>query len=596
MKRITAGTVIFCCLFGASADENIYPRPLPLRSLPVTREIHAADFGAVPDDGRCDVDAVQKAFNALRQAPGTRLVFAKGVYNLLKTANDSLLGQPIFKVDGLKNVQVDFGGALLLIGRSHSGLVWMTGCERVIFENLDVDYDPLPYTMGRVTAVYPDRYCFDMAIMDGYLMPDDRHFLDIIEDPSRAGAGLSWNRTWGYFIDEDHPGRLQIGERNVYLPEKIEKLDGKKYRYYTSNRAPDCLLTVKPGDLFTYLTRCGTAFVLRHNTQATFRNIRLYAAGGANFEGTYNDCLNFLGCQVRIRDGRWKSSNADGFIFHSSLRAPWIEDCIAEGMADDSVNIHNRPNFIIDIPDARTLKVCKEPGLHVLMEPKDYRIGDEVWFYDGQTGMAFFKASVAGVDTAAGTVTFDRDLPELRPGADKLKCTSLYNMSMSRGAVIKNSVFRNARRFGILLRAHDAVVEGNTFEGLSADAVTIHNESTWPEGLFGRNIRIKGNRFVDCGFEYNYMNEPYRANIAVFCYKRPEVESYLAHGNISIRDNLFEGWGRRAVYIENTENIEIKGNVFKEAAATMDCDAAVVFGAGVKNVQLDGNTSLYRSE
>jgi hypothetical protein len=576
-----------------------FPRPLPLTELPITKTIRAADFGAVPDDGLCDAEAIRKAFAALKGAPGTKLVFDKGTYDLRSSTDDSNVDSYIFDVKDLQDVQIDFGGALMLVGRPQSGFMSLSNSKNVIIENMELDYLTLPYTVGKVVAIDRDNLTFDFQILDGYLMPDDQFFLDYIHDPKRAGDPTT--RTWGYFIDPEHPGRIKPQTLNVYFQSQVDKVSPGVYRYHISalGRAgtkvnEDLNLNgVAEGDIFNYLARGNGGFLVRGNKQVTLRNIVLFAGGGANISGTYNDCLNFLGVHIRIKEGRYKTSNADGFIFHSLGYAPWFEGCTTQGMSDDTINVHIRPCFILEALTPRALRLGREPAPHPPISPQDFAVGDEVEFFDGETGRVTLTAKVAEVQADKSVVVFDRDLTGLKPGTEKLKSTSVYNPARSRGAVIRNNHFGGARRFGILLRAHDALIENNTFEGLSSDAIHISNESPWPEGLFAKNVLIRNNTFKDCGFESDYIRGSQRATISLSCHLPPKPLDYVAHQNIVIEGNRFEGWYRRAMLISNSGDVLIRNNIIGEPRTPVDPaypnEAAIVIRNSEK-IMLKDNT------
>jgi hypothetical protein len=573
-----------------------FPRPLPLTELPVTRILKAADFGAVPDDGRCDAVAMRSAFAALRGAPSTKLVFGAGTYDLVEPES-AAFNAPIFTLEGLQDVEIDMGGALMLVRTPSASFMHIMRCKRVILGNFTLDYDPLPYTVGRVVAVdtEPESMAFDFEILDGYLAPDDPFFLSYLQ-ASRPNHGGPSDLTWGYFIDSAHPGRVKPGTSNVYFMEKVEPLSGSVYRYHVDRRYGNSKLdAVRAGDIFNYLARGGGAFTIRHSEQVTLRDATLYANGGANVQGTYNDCLNFLRVHIKIKDGRWKTSNADGFIFHSLGFAPWFEGCTTEGMSDDTINVHIRPHFIKRVVDARTLELGPPEAVCSgrRFSPEDFSAGDTVAFFDGVSNQVTFEAQVTEVNAAEGTVGFDRDLPVLNPGPAADRNTTLYNQARSRGAVIRNNIFRGARRYGVLLRVQDALIERNHFEGLSSDAIHIGNESGWPEGLFSRNILIRDNTFKDCGFETQYIKGPDRATISIYCSHPPEDPSTIAHENVVIEGNTFEGWYRRAMFISHAENVLIRDNAIKEPRSPLSAgrpnEAAIVI-RNCGKVTVTGNT------
>jgi hypothetical protein len=359
------------------------------------------------------------------------------------------------------------------------------------------------------------------------------------------------------------------------------------------------------GDMFTYLARGGGGFIFRHTDNFTVRNTTFYANGGANFQGTFSNCLNFLNVDIKIKEGRWKTSNADGFIFHTLQYGPWIEGCTTEGMADDTVNVHIRPHFIQEVVDARTLRLGRAYGAGRIFHPKNFTIGDRAAFFDGETGRIIFEALVINIEIVGddGIVTFDRDLPKVRTGNDKFASTTIYNTDRSIGTVVRNNHFGSARRHGVLIRTEDALIENNHFEGLSSDAIYFSNESGWPEGLFVKNALIRNNVIKNCGFEQNYARGAHRANIAIYNSRSPNPpEGVITHRDIVIEGNTIENWYRRAILLAHAGNVMIRNNNFGAPIEPIDsnvpneaviviqhCDEVTIidnkFPSGIPNVQ-----------
>lgn len=65
-------------------------------------EIRVSDFGAKPDDGKCDISAIRKAFVHAVANKATTVRFDAGVYDL----NIGDATKDIFEIDGAENLSI----------------------------------------------------------------------------------------------------------------------------------------------------------------------------------------------------------------------------------------------------------------------------------------------------------------------------------------------------------------------------------------------------------------------------------------------------------------------------------------------------------
>ena len=68
------------------------------------------------------------------------------------------------KVDGF---EIDGNGARLVVTKPVSA-IYLRNCSNVALKNFTIDYDPLPFTQGVITAVAPESKGFDFTIDEGY--------------------------------------------------------------------------------------------------------------------------------------------------------------------------------------------------------------------------------------------------------------------------------------------------------------------------------------------------------------------------------------------------------------------------------------------
>lgn len=142
-----------------------------------TEEISVTRFGARPDDGRDDTEALRKAAEYCRTHPGTTLVIPKGVYCLKdKEAEkleqevmsgkmgpnpESVIFTPYYPYvrgldfEGSEDVTVRADGAVLMC-EGWMEPVSLIGCRNFRIEGLTIDYLRKPFSQGTILEVTPE--------------------------------------------------------------------------------------------------------------------------------------------------------------------------------------------------------------------------------------------------------------------------------------------------------------------------------------------------------------------------------------------------------------------------------------------------------
>lgn len=528
---------------------NRYPRRMPFLNVEAKNTINPEDFGIVPGTGECMTDKFHALFREAAKSAPCRIVLKKGIYVFKKPLGNSNFAMSI---SGLKDVFIDGNGSTILIKKPDMGVFSAHGTERVVVRGFVVDYDPLPYSTGVVVSRNDADKSADIEVMEGQL-PFDSPWLK--------------NSEWGFFLDESLDGRLQEDKSNVYFHSSIERVSDKVFRIkmHPTRGGGSSVMAFNEGDIYTIVIRPSAAVCAMNSTKdLTFKDIEIRASAGSSFSGTYNDAPNFINCVLSMQKGRYRVSNSDTFHFQNSITGPWIENCVSEGVADDAVNFYIRPNYIVSVLGERTLRVSSTPQSADFQNSKyyerDYAPGNKIAFFDGRKFEVFFVSEVESADFKSGTITFKDKLPEVVCGKDKFACTTLYNLDFSSGFVIRNSVFRNARRYGLYLKAPNGLVEGNYFRGLSASAIMARNEPGWPEGLYARNLIIANNVVEDCGFEWPYLRAPNSAAFVMAASGREGSAGFYAHKNVIVEGNVFVNPSGGCLFFRNVENLQLSGN------------------------------------
>ncbi len=605
-------TLAFCAALLVAQD---FPRAQPLLNVDAPEQVFVSDFGALPGDGKNAADAINAALKEAAVKGGAAVIFEKGVYRV-KAVGDGK-GQSVLTLKGAKNVIIEGNGATLVCETPLAGVLQLYECENVIVRNFTIDYDPLPFSVGKViSAFYGKSSGVIVETLKGYPDMHEKFFAD-------APA------CWGYVLDPKNKGRPASGLDNAMRVQKIEKISeadlAREFRergmssrgsaetplgrgFEVGERGAAGLSRIffregvnvyvfKPGMLFTLNARAITAVVDQVFTKnTTMQNIEIYAGNSGNFTSAWGDANNFINCRIVIKEGRLRSSNADGFHIQNSLTGPWIEGCRVEGTGDDAVNIYSTPDVVFEIADPKTFSLSRGAGRGDKIKEYSYRVGDEVVFYIGDTGEILGAGKVAEVDLEGSRIILESGLEstgKFPVGLDKLFYTSVYNMSRSNAAVIRKNEFKNFRGNGVFLKARNVLIEENLIDGASTSGI-IMCDIPGSEGLFCESVTVRNNRFVDAGYDSVAQWQPDMASVIIKRAQRELADDVFAHKNIVIENNTFEGWRRHAILIKYAQGVTVGGNKFgksREAGKGLKPNESVLKVQNVKGFEMKSNQS-----
>lgn len=150
-----------------------------------------------------------------------------------------------------------------------------------------------------------------------------------------------------------------------------------------------------------------------------------------------------------------------------------------------------------------------------------------------------------------------KNTPEDGPGEKVM----VDNMSRaSNGFSFDNTVVRNIRSRGLLVKASEGRIENCTFENVGMSCVAILYEIFWGESGVTENMTIKNNLFDNTGF---FDNVKYFAPISIHGLGSSADEEYLLYKNIHIEGNVIRNRTTdHAVYVNSAKGVVIKNNDF----------------------------------
>ena len=327
--------------------------------------------------------------------------------------------------------------------------------------------------------------------------------------------------------------------------------------------------------------------------------------------------------------------------------------CLFENMCDDGTNqnhTHARVHDVIDNGDDTTTIVYK--GMYSVYSYGQYSSGAGGYCYPFSVGDRVYVYTAAGqlvCDTEALSVTeqvmdggehkyvlneerYNR-CREKNPSTTEESCYTYFysvtvktadvnmaalagydmtlntsadvnkvmidNMSMaSNGFLFDNTVVRNIRSRGLLIKASDAAITNCTFENIGMGAVAILYEIYWGESGVTENLEVSRNLFRHTGYftQYTTGNTDRYSPIGIEGLGSSSDEDYLLYKNIRITDNVIEErTSLYAIYVNSAKEITITGNTFGQRYnydGTVDSnyDEGLIHILGANGVTVSGNT------
>jgi parallel beta-helix repeat protein len=507
----------------------------------------------------------------------------KGVYRFTET---TIPHQPThIELRDIKNFSIEGNDSWFYFEKQASAFK-IAQCSNLIIRNLNIDYDPLPYVQGTVVSINdkakPRTFVFKPD--PGYKMPEL-----MTQTPSWTTAPKSTSRV---LLWDKNTLLIKPDQYGMDIPkhsDAIKKLDNGNYEIKTwvwwGRSLIEC--GFEPGDKVTLWTRAGRTIRIEVCGKVTLDNVDVYAGGFVAYVGYFGDGpFTFRNCDVKRRPGasRLMSNNADGFNIRGTLKGVVIENCSADSIGDDAVNLQGvyykvfeqisptelivaatMPNdgktsvwhFISgdswtdkNRPKAKNMRSWGYIGKRKVLEKTSVR-------YTIPEGRKFHEWSAAarykpGKTYPAMKVTLDRSI--------KVDLNSVFwsENSIVRGSVIRNNIFHNILARGIRLQTIDCLVEDNRISYTTGAGITFAGQpGYWGESANCQNITVKNNVF-----EKNVRS---RGNAAVVMVVEGDPQKAEPISNIIFENNKIISPRGSGIELSGCKDVKIIGNTISGA-------------------------------
>ena len=516
--------------------------------------IAVTSFGALPNDGQNDEEALRKAVEACKANPGATLYFAPGVYDFrdekaVQLQNDAMSGKlgknpqdVIFKpyypyvkgldFSGVHDVTIEAAGATLLVD-GWMEPVSLNRCRNITLKGLTIDYKRKPNTVGLVTDVQPGW--FDVKLEKGYAFDNSMSILRLKFWDARAHRELP-EVVWEPI---SYPNLKMLDAQTLRVFRKIDPAMKGNY------------MTTVHGFHFR------PAILIEEAENTRIEDVTIHAQPGMGIVGNRAHTIIMAGLRVVPTAGTLISTNTDATHFVSCTGLIRFENCQFEGQGDDVTNVHNYYYTL--------QKPANGKGYDLLFINADTHAGVLDYPDPGDTLELVHKSSLAAVKNVViktreiniaqfrSHVTLSEALPadienyylvniSRLPRLEMVGCTAISNFST-----------------GVNIKTRSALVERCLFRETTGNGINVSAEGGWHEGPGAANVVIRYNRIIRCGTGAGADNDACGINISVGGTDKivPGI-----HKQILIEGNIIEGdtGAQNGIYISDACDVEVRYN------------------------------------
>ena len=454
---------------------------------------------------------------------------------------------------GLRDVTI-VADRVEMICTETSRALTLSGCTNVTVRGLTIDYDPLPFTQGRIVRLSEDKKVHEIELFDGYPAADkvDGSKYEIFRPDTRTLRCPDYSYT-------------------------VEKVGAKRLRVVKGRSSAQDLEQV--GDIVVIGTtdapggRNAHAVVVEGCQNVRLERLTLYASNCFGFLEYDCDGTTYERCVLDRRpaasdpvvraDPRIRSTNADAFHSKYAVKGPRLLGCVAQYQGDDCLNICG---------DYHLVTACQGRVLRVLAKHRmNIEAGDpvEVVSYDGRR---LPDATAVSVERAGRITDEERAFlakQRMDEGLRSRACTDAYTVTLDRdaelptgsviasqrhvgnGFLVKGCRFGFNRSRGILIKGSAGEVAGNILSGSRMAAVLVTPEYWWLEAGCSSDVVIRDNVIAGCG----------RTAVEVSAHDaKGRVAPAGVHRRIAIVRNRIEGSPLPGIVVTSTDGLTVRGN------------------------------------
>ena len=506
----------------------------------------AADMQRIIDEavaaGKREITIPPGIYRAPPQTRGAVMVMLNQIENLTIIADD-----------------------VFLIGQSVNRFLGIKDCRNVTLRGLVMDNAPesLPFTQGTIVSLADDGKTAEVEIHAGYPMPSNTDGVSRKAEQYDADSLL---------LSEGTPTKYNVR----YEP------TGEGRRIRVAFEWPDGSLRV--GNYLVLLNRelMPHGLCVEHSDAIRLEGIKMHCAPMFSILSVDSADVHFDGIEITpgpMLPGssipRIQAGNQDGIhIIDMRGSGDVIENSIIECHSDDAIAVNSGYSLVVK-KDGDACYVTSKYGntnLSAGIEVDHTRMHDmqmtgrsqlaTVELVTDQALEAELKALTADLIERnkireAGFNRFWRvSFASGAPGAEE---EFLSLASGNHGLQVRNNFIANHRARSMLLKTSGAVVEDNVVFHSKNTCVVMSPEKFWAEAGYSRDMTLRRNTFIDCGYGWG---NPHTSSAGMISIHGGNAAAGN-HRNITITDNTFIMCFSMPLVVTAASDVTVTGNRFR---------------------------------
>ena len=484
--------------------------------------------------------------NAVREGL-SQVVIPPGTYRMA----------PGIEIKDAKNLKIIADGVTLVCTRLGRAIN-IENCANVTLRGLTVDYDPLPFTQGRITSVAPDRGSIDIALDAGY--PREAYSRIDLCDPKTRFRKRGMPFMWGSRAEMVGTDTVRIHLADIGKIAQVGDLAS-----LSTGPAPGCAPhAISIGDC--------SGMVFDHVTVFT-------APGMGILEGDGEGGMKYTNCRVvpgppppGATEPRLLSTTWDAIQTKMTHKGPDVEDCEILSAGDDSWSVQscdyvvvaeNGPKIVLAFRDIYCDGPMVGDRLMTSLDSKPVIIAT-------RKETDFYRAGLSGDTKAKMKQLKPWDFWNVGPKAIEITTKEPFPYKVGdsvycpdkqcNGFVFRHNKLHSAGR--ILVKASDGVVEDNDINQCHAGvSVTAEVPAESASGI--ENVTIRNNHITGTGYYCPLWNSVQAGSVSVTAAAPGnKMQPPGAFRNIVIENNHFDDICGPSIVVSSTQQLSIENNVF----------------------------------
>ncbi len=496
--------------------------------------ISVRDFGAIPGDGKDDSKSILAAIESAKSKGASKVIFEAGTYEFKGLPGWERTERKRSSYMQLKDLtNLELLGAVDSQGNPITKFIKdndLKECQPMIMSvensanikvsNIVVDMSPYYYSAGRILKINGDEVTIEVLPDHPRIDGQKAYIMGLYDLKAKKAkvVRLTWdsNLPQWHTVGNDKDRQMIISHKALAQSAKL----GDAVFWFQGNYT-------------------GSLLNFAHINGLQLDNINVF--DGHGFPITCNFCQDITYHKVNLipTGNRIATACRDGFKIYCGGGKVLIDGCHIEGcLGDDGQNIHGIWLAVQKKPSANSVTAyessmpCLTPGKEVVLLDDEFRPS---WKS---------KVESCSAEGRQMTITFTDPVPDWVHDKTPIEPHEWLPESLH----ITNCVYRTTGRFGIILKASNALIENTLFENNVA-GIQMGAEWSWGywlESMNPQHVEIRNCTFRDNHLDMRFGGKEMDMSINIASWTNPlklGVPSDVLSGlinDIKIHDNIFE--------------------------------------------------------